>query len=900
MLCEPSLPTIARFSLRHLGCHGRRRRVGGIRMTSTISFGLGCFVGLGGTANQILYLTIILCTVRWDGAEQSGSLVPEDTQRRRRHQETLEMRAGGVAYCARPSWQPLGMEAWSDGTRGPVRRRPAPASVSTSASTRNSYRTLLWAAVGCVVPGGKQQPGPLSGTAAAVVRLLGVKKHPAALHTHCCSTAYPHVNISIPQQRYIPAIRRGSASIPRRCAPFAARRHLGLHLDDDDLFAAGSSSRARPPPQPHRQRPHQQYAARASFSDMDARPQRPRVLRVNDENMAPPALTANGHLTGKTLHQRTKSVPAFSSILPGGVKAAAAAKKVLGEVNANTKFLRRATDDSEIQKASPGKIVLVKDVPVVTAHFTRPASRPLVAKPAPVIVANKEPVQKMVPDAASWVVAKKSTRVLRDVQPSQQPEESKKPTVQAPSQQAPTLSAKPTAEELPLLSQQVTAVAAASLRPEVCKTDSGHLRDVQGLGPAPLPAPQVGPVHYGFQSEQEYVGYVADTANVQQQQQQGMIKAHIAPVVPPQVEHYYDAPEEEYSYGEATGYTTARSLGLQGESTGGMTTCLAPKVTEKSKLEIAEAKRLTEALRAPEDVEDELWDTSMVAEYGDEIFEYMRQLETKMTPNPFYMDKQTEIQWSMRAVLMDWIVQVHQRFNLLPETLFLTANYIDRFLSAKIVSLGKLQLVGATAIFVAAKYEEVQCPTIQEIIYMVDGGYSADELLKAERFMLSMLQYELGWPGPMSFLRRISKADDYCLETRTLAKYFLEITLMDERFVGATPSWLAAGAHCIARLMLRKGEWTPAHVYYSNFTYAQLRPLIATILECCEDPCKHHGAVFDKYTDKRYKRASTFVAAEISKGYKLPPVPVALSSSSTKGPLDAAAATATVGGRLLW
>lgn len=179
-----------------------------------------------------------------------------------------------------------------------------------------------------------------------------------------------------------------------------------------------------------------------------------------------------------------------------------------------------------------------------------------------------------------------------------------------------------------------------------------------------------------------------------------------------------------------------------------------------------------------------------------------------MLPDPHYMETvQCEIQWSMRSILMDWLVQVHNRFALLPETLFLTVNYIDRFLSSKMVSLGKLQLVGATAIFVAAKYEEINCPSVQEIVFMVDGGYTVDEILKAERFMLSMLQFELGWPGPMSFLRRISKADDYDLETRTLAKYFLEVTIMDERFVGCTPSYLAAGAHCLSRLILKKGDW---------------------------------------------------------------------------------------------
>lgn len=242
-----------------------------------------------------------------------------------------------------------------------------------------------------------------------------------------------------------------------------------------------------------------------------------------------------------------------------------------------------------------------------------------------------------------------------------------------------------------------------------------------------------------------------------------------------------------------------------------------------------------------------------------------------MRPNPYYMDNQTEVQWSMRSVLMDWLVQVHLRFQLLPETLFLCVNYVDRFLSSKVVSLAKLQLVGATAIFVAAKYEEINCPSVQEIVYMVDGGYTIEEILKAERFMLSMLNFELGWPGPMSFLRRISKADDYDLETRTLAKYFLEITIMDERFVGCIPSYTAAGAHCIARLMLKKGPWSLKHVHYSSYTYAQLRPLLAAILSCCEDAQKHHAAVYDKYGDRRFKRASFYVQTEMDSGFTLPP-----------------------------
>jgi hypothetical protein len=191
-----------------------------------------------------------------------------------------------------------------------------------------------------------------------------------------------------------------------------------------------------------------------------------------------------------------------------------------------------------------------------------------------------------------------------------------------------------------------------------------------------------------------------------------------------------------------------------------------------------------------------------------------------MRPNEHYMDNQNEIQWSMRSVLMDWMIQVHGRFNLLPETLFLAVNYIDRFLSCKVVSLGKLQLVGATALFVAAKYEEINCPSVQEIVYMVDNAYTVDEILKAERFMLSMLQFELGWPGPMSFLRRISKADEYDLDTRTMAKYFLEVMIMDERFVACPPSFASAGAHCLSRLVLGKGDWVSHAFLCTNMIHS--------------------------------------------------------------------------------
>ena len=97
--------------------------------------------------------------------------------------------------------------------------------------------------------------------------------------------------------------------------------------------------------------------------------------------------------------------------------------------------------------------------------------------------------------------------------------------------------------------------------------------------------------------------------------------------LPSEPEEYWDDDEEDENYDEE-GYVTARSFRSRGENTtGGGTTVLFPHVNQKVKREIAAAKKFVEATRTPEEIEDESYDTSMVAEYGEEIFDYMKQLE---------------------------------------------------------------------------------------------------------------------------------------------------------------------------------------------------------------------------------------------------------------------------------
>lgn len=268
-------------------------------------------------------------------------------------------------------------------------------------------------------------------------------------------------------------------------------------------------------------------------------------------------------------------------------------------------------------------------------------------------------------------------------------------------------------------------------------------------------------------------------------------------------------------------------------------------------------KSLEELIKEAKDLDTEdLDDPLMVAEYVHEIFDYMKELEISTMPNPDYMDSQGELEWKMRGILVDWLLEVHTRFRLLPETLFLAVNIIDRFLSHKVVQLDRLQLVGVTAMFIASKYEEVLSPHVQNFVHVADDGFKDTEILSAERFVLSTLDYDLSYPNPMNFLRRISKADNYDIQTRTLGKYLLEIGCLDHRFLQYPPSQVAAAAMYLARLALERGEWDATLAKYSGYTESQIQPVFLLMVDYLHSSVQHE-AFFRKYASKKFLKGKS-------------------------------------------
>jgi len=102
------------------------------------------------------------------------------------------------------------------------------------------------------------------------------------------------------------------------------------------------------------------------------------------------------------------------------------------------------------------------------------------------------------------------------------------------------------------------------------------------------------------------------------------------------------------------------------------------------------------------------------------------------------MASQKELAFSMHGILLDWLVQVHSRFQLLPKTLFLCVNIINRFLSAQVVSLKKLQFVGIICLFITSKVEEIVTPSVLQFLHCMDSLYTESEILLMECYILKL------------------------------------------------------------------------------------------------------------------------------------------------------------------
>ncbi|XP_064542958.1 G2/mitotic-specific cyclin-B [Drosophila montana] len=284
--------------------------------------------------------------------------------------------------------------------------------------------------------------------------------------------------------------------------------------------------------------------------------------------------------------------------------------------------------------------------------------------------------------------------------------------------------------------------------------------------------------------------------------------------------------------------------------------------TVPSTLSLA-GKRLAEV----EDIDaDDRENLVLVSEYVNDIYDYLYELEEQQPIHTDHLANQLEVSHKMRAVLIDWINEVHLQFHLAAETFHLAVAIIDRYLQVvKDTRRKYLQLVGVTALFIATKYEELFPPAIGDFVFITDDTYTGREIRQMELQILKAIDNNLSRPLPIHFLRRYSKAASAEDEHHAMSKYFLELAGMDYELASYKPSEIAAASLFLSLHLLNGNaraatgfndkHWTPTLVHYSRYTAAYLRPITRQIAKLARDaPTAKLRAIYNKYQANKFQK----------------------------------------------
>lgn len=275
------------------------------------------------------------------------------------------------------------------------------------------------------------------------------------------------------------------------------------------------------------------------------------------------------------------------------------------------------------------------------------------------------------------------------------------------------------------------------------------------------------------------------------------------------------------------------------------------------------------------DLDDNFMDPQLCATMACDIYKHLRASEAKKRPASDFMERvQKDINASMRAILVDWLVEVSEEYRLVPDTLYLTINYIDRYLSGNTMDRQRLQLLGVACMMIAAKYEEICAPQVEEFCYITDNTYFKEEVLQMESKVLNFLKFEMTAPTAKCFLRRFVRAalavdEAPPIQLECLANYLTELSLIEYNMLCYAPSLVAASAIFLANYILlpSKRPWNPTLRHYTLYQPSDLRDCVKALHSlCCNSYSSSLPAIREKYSQHKYK----FVA----KKYCPPSIPL--------------------------
>ncbi|XP_034927874.1 G2/mitotic-specific cyclin C13-1 [Populus alba] len=254
--------------------------------------------------------------------------------------------------------------------------------------------------------------------------------------------------------------------------------------------------------------------------------------------------------------------------------------------------------------------------------------------------------------------------------------------------------------------------------------------------------------------------------------------------------------------------------------------------------------------------------------YTSSIYRYLHSLEmegNRRCLSNYMREVQDDVSGNMREILVDWLVEVAEEYRLVSDTLYLTVSYIDRFLSSQALSRNNLQLLGVSCMLIASKYEEISPPQVESFCHITDNTYTKDQVLDMEKQVLKSLNYEMGAPTTINFLRILLKAaQENCessdLQFELLSCYLAELSLLEYGCMRFLPSMIAASAVFLSSFTIQPQmhPWSMTLQHHSGYRPSDLKECVLAIHDIqLNRKGSSSRAVRDKYTQNKFKHVAT-------------------------------------------
>jgi hypothetical protein len=118
----------------------------------------------------------------------------------------------------------------------------------------------------------------------------------------------------------------------------------------------------------------------------------------------------------------------------------------------------------------------------------------------------------------------------------------------------------------------------------------------------------------------------------------------------------------------------------------------------------------------------------------------------------FYLEHQTDITQDMYEIVIDWLVDVHRKFKMKNETLFLCITLMNKYLEKNEIKKEIFQLLATTCMFISSKYEEIYPPPIEDFVYICADAYTKNDFINMEAMLLCDVEFNLVFSNPITLL----------------------------------------------------------------------------------------------------------------------------------------------------